>query len=67
MTEHVELLELRPQKAVTIRRTVPDSGLGAFFGEVLPEAVRRVERSGRETLGPMVRALLQQRPPRLRR
>ena len=36
MSEPIEVVELRPQRALTVRRTVPQSGLGGFFGEVLP-------------------------------
>jgi len=52
MSEPVELVELRRQKAVTTRRIVPDSGLGAFFGEVLPKLFAAANGQGAKPSGP---------------
>ena len=36
MDEPIELIELQPRRALTVRRMMPQSGLGAFFSEVFP-------------------------------
>ena len=36
MDEPIELVELQPQRALTVRRMMPQSGLGAFFSELFP-------------------------------
>lgn len=37
MSDPIEIVELQPRRALTIRRTVPRDGLGAFFMEVFPK------------------------------
>ncbi len=52
MSETIELVELRPQRVVTIRRTVPRTGLGAFFMEVIPKLQAAIAAQGGKPTGP---------------
>ncbi len=52
MSAKIELVELRPQRVATIRRTVPRSGLGAFFAEVIPKLRAAIAAQGGKPAGP---------------
>lgn len=45
-------MELDPQRAVVIRRTVPQTGLGAFFMEVFPKLRAAIRAQGSTPAGP---------------
>ena len=52
MSDPIEVVELAPRRALTIRRTVPQSGLGAFFAEVLPRLMSAIVGQGATPAGP---------------
>jgi effector-binding domain-containing protein len=52
MSEPIEIVELQPRRALTVRRTVPDSGIGAFLGEVLPKLMSAIVGQGATPAGP---------------
>ncbi len=52
MSEKIEIVELRPQRVATIRRTVPRSELGAFFAEVIPKVRAAIAAQGGKPAGP---------------
>lgn len=52
MSEPIEIVQLRPQQVVTMRKTVPRSGLGEFFGEVIPKLNAAVSARGVKPVGP---------------
>jgi len=52
MDEPIELVELQPRRALTIRRTVPASGLGAFFMETFPKLRKAIVSQGATPAGP---------------
>ena len=51
MTQTIEIVELDPQRAVVIRRTVPQSGLGTFFMEVYPKLRGAIRAQGSSMAG----------------
>jgi effector-binding domain-containing protein len=52
MSEPVEIVELAPRRALTIRRTVPMTGLGEFFMQVFPKLRSAIVGQGATPSGP---------------
>ncbi len=52
MDAPIEIVELQPQRALTVRRTVPQSGLGAFFMELFPRLRTAIVAQGATASGP---------------
>lgn len=52
MSEPIVIVPLRPRRAVTVRRTVPQERLGAFFGEVFPKVRAAIVAQGGTPAGP---------------
>ena len=52
MSEPIEIVELRPQRAVVMRRTVARDHLGEFFMEVYPRISRAIAAAGAKASGP---------------
>ena len=52
MDEPIVLVELQPQRALTVRRMMPQSGLGAFFMEVFPRLRKSIVAQGATPSGP---------------
>lgn len=52
MSEPVEIVELRPQRAVVMRRTVARHHLGEFFMEVYPKISAAITAAGATQAGP---------------
>lgn len=52
MTEPIEIVELRAQRIAGVRRIVPESGLGAFLGEVYPKVFAMLSAQGATPAGP---------------
>ena len=52
MDEPIELVELQPRRALTVRRMMPQSGLGAFFMELYPRLRRTIVTQGATPSGP---------------
>ena len=52
MDPPIEIVELQPQRALTVRRTVPQSGLGAFFMELFPRLRTVIVAQGATASGP---------------
>jgi effector-binding domain-containing protein len=50
--EPIEQVPVQRQQALTIRRTVPQSGLGAFFDEIMPKLARAITDQGGKVAGP---------------
>jgi effector-binding domain-containing protein len=46
MDEPIELVELQPRRALTVRRKMPQSGLGAFFMELFPKLRKSIVTQG---------------------
>ena len=51
MSERIELVQLEPRRALTMRRTLPQSALGAFFGEIYPRFFRELGEAGAKPAG----------------
>src|SRR5439155_22363526 len=51
-SQHIEIVQLAPQRAVTIRRTVPKTDLGAFFMEIFPKLRGAIRAQGATPAGP---------------
>jgi len=52
MDEPIELVELQPKRALTVRRKMPQSGLGAFFMELFPRLRTAIITQGATPSGP---------------
>lgn len=52
MDEPIELVELEPRRALTVRRMMPQSGLGAFFSELFPRLRTAIVSQGATPSGP---------------
>ncbi len=52
MDEPIELVELQPRRALTVRRKMPQSGLGAFFMELFPRLRTTIVTQGATPSGP---------------
>ncbi len=52
MDEPIELVELQPRRALTVRRKMPQSGLGAFFMELYPRLRTTIVTQGATPSGP---------------
>jgi effector-binding domain-containing protein len=52
VTEPIEIVELKPQRAVTVRRVVPGSALGPFFNEIFPLFYAALSTQGAMPAGP---------------
>ena len=52
MMPTIEIVDLDPQRAVIVRRTVPQTGLGAFFMEVFPKLRGAIRAQGSTPAGP---------------
>jgi AraC family transcriptional regulator len=52
MSEPIELVELAPRRALTIRRTLPQSELGAFCAEIFPKLRTAIVAQGATPAGP---------------
>ena len=52
MDEPIEVVELAPRRALTVRRLMPQSGLGAFFSELFPRLRTAIVSQGATPSGP---------------
>jgi len=52
MSEPIEVVELQPRRALTVRRKMPQSGLGAFFMELFPRLRTAIVAQGATPSGP---------------
>ncbi|HEV8669610.1 MAG TPA: GyrI-like domain-containing protein [Candidatus Limnocylindria bacterium] len=52
MDEPIELVDLEPRRALTVRRKMPQSGLGAFFMELFPKMRKAIVAQGATPSGP---------------
>jgi effector-binding domain-containing protein len=52
MSEAIEIVELQPRRALTVRRLMPQSGLGAFFMELFPRLRTALVEQGATPAGP---------------
>jgi effector-binding domain-containing protein len=51
MSEPIELVRLERREALTLRRTIPQSGLGAFFDEIFPRLPNAIAEQGGRVIG----------------
>ena len=51
MSEPIELVRLERRTTVTVRRTVPQSGIGALFEEIFPGIPDAITTQGGRTVG----------------
>ena len=52
MDAPIEIVELQPRRALTVRRKMPQSGLGAFFMELFPRLRTTIVTQGATPSGP---------------
>ncbi len=52
MSSPIEIVELQPRRALTLRRMMPQSGLGAFFMELFPKLRTAIIAQGATPSGP---------------
>lgn len=52
MDAPIEIVELQPRRALTVRRMMPQSGLGAFFMELFPKLRTAIVAQGATPSGP---------------
>jgi effector-binding domain-containing protein len=52
MSEPIAIVELRTQRIASVRRTVAQRDLGAFFDEVYPKVLGRLAAQGAKPAGP---------------
>ena len=52
MDAPIEIVELQPRRALTVRRKMPQSGLGAFFMELFPRLRTAIVAQGATPSGP---------------
>lgn len=52
MNQPIEIVELEPQRALVVRRTVPQSKLGDFFSEIWPKIRGAIRAQGTTPAGP---------------
>lgn len=52
MDAPIEIVELQPRRALTVRRTLPQSELGAFFMELFPRLRTALVEKGARPSGP---------------
>jgi effector-binding domain-containing protein len=52
MDAPIEIVELQPQRVLTVRRLMPRSGLGAFFMELFPRLRTAIVSQGATPAGP---------------
>ena len=52
MDAPIEIVELQPRRALTVRRKMPQSGLGAFFMELFPRLRKAIVSQGATPSGP---------------
>ena len=52
MSEPITLVDLQPQRVATVRRTVPQSSLGAFMDEIIPILFGQLAEQGAKPAGP---------------
>jgi effector-binding domain-containing protein len=52
MDAPIEIVELQPRRALTVRRKMPQSGLGAFFMELFPKLRTAIVAQGGTPAGP---------------
>jgi effector-binding domain-containing protein len=52
MDAPIDIVELAPRRALTVRRKMPQSGLGAFFSELFPRLRTTLVEQGATPSGP---------------